>query len=364
MAEHFTGYGMPSVDFGFINQAVNQYDKSRLGAQRERVLSDLGRGTIDYGKASQALLAAGDTEGGLSLARLAESRSDRAESRGFRQQSLDLQKSEATRHASESERDYKFKVEQSREKPSIVWQEDNEGTKVPYLVDPKNPNNIRRLQPNEVPPDSVPGPQSNAAPSGVEWGDNPMMPPNASLAQAGGQQPFTPPPGVNNKEYRKKAGSEAAELDAKTADRGKVAGRVFDMIDQLEEKTKDPAFKRIAGPYNEYGSRQDVNTPTRAAYEFMGARSDKAFLDRVKSDTRAIASEMQRAYLSGQGAVTENERAAIDQIIGNIAASRSPEDAQAQLKNLRGLIGAAFGQKQGYNTSGAGQPKADPLGIR
>lgn len=98
MAERFSGYGMPEVDFGFINQAVNQYDKSRLGAQRERVLSDLGKGTLDYGKASQALLAAGDTEGGLSLARLAESKSARAESQGLHREQFGFQQQEAQRN--------------------------------------------------------------------------------------------------------------------------------------------------------------------------------------------------------------------------------------------------------------------------
>lgn len=147
----FDGYGAVPIDFGGIGGIVDTYTNARKGATRERVLSDLGKGTLDYGKASQALLAAGDTEGGLSLARLAEARSDRAESRGFRQQSLDLQRSEAARHATESDRDYKLKEEQAKAKPTIVWQEDENGQKVPFLQDPRNPEAIKRLQPGGSP---------------------------------------------------------------------------------------------------------------------------------------------------------------------------------------------------------------------
>lgn len=147
----FDGYGMPAVDFGFVNQAVNSYDKSRLGAARERVLSDLGKGTLDYGKASQALLAAGDTEGGLSLARLAEARGDRAENRALRREEFGFRQQEAERAQRNADRSFEFQRSQATEKPQIVWQDDGNGGKVPYLQDPRNPDAIKRLQPQGDP---------------------------------------------------------------------------------------------------------------------------------------------------------------------------------------------------------------------
>ena len=64
------------VDFGWLGDLPKQFRDERRRATRERTLADLGRGgDLDYGRAGTALLAAGDTEGGVSLARLAEARS-------------------------------------------------------------------------------------------------------------------------------------------------------------------------------------------------------------------------------------------------------------------------------------------------
>jgi hypothetical protein len=65
------GFG---VDFSPLGDLYNTYQQSRQRAVRDQVLGSLGQGTgpLDYGAASKALLAAGDTEGGLSLAKLAQ----------------------------------------------------------------------------------------------------------------------------------------------------------------------------------------------------------------------------------------------------------------------------------------------------
>jgi hypothetical protein len=64
----------PTVDFSPIGDLANVYNAARQKATREQVLSRLGQGDgpLDYGSAAKQLLAAGDTEGGLSLARLAQ----------------------------------------------------------------------------------------------------------------------------------------------------------------------------------------------------------------------------------------------------------------------------------------------------
>lgn len=152
MAE-FSGYGMPALDFAPLSQLGDVYKKAQLGAARERTLAQLGQGNLDYGKAAQALLGAGDTEGGLALARLAESHGNRAEDLQFR-------RDEAKRAQENSDRSYKLQLAQSQEKPAIVWQEDPNGGpgKVPFLVDPKNPNNIRQLTPAGSGPAAPPNP--------------------------------------------------------------------------------------------------------------------------------------------------------------------------------------------------------------
>lgn len=71
---------VPLVDFSTLGDLGNIYQQSRRQAAREQVLGQLGQGSgpIEYGKAARALLAAGDTEGGLTLARLAETAAERA----------------------------------------------------------------------------------------------------------------------------------------------------------------------------------------------------------------------------------------------------------------------------------------------
>lgn len=79
--------GMPLMDFSELGNLGKTYDDARRTAVRERTLADLGKGggPIDYGAGARALLAAGDTEGGLSLARLAQSQSTDARDFAFRE---------------------------------------------------------------------------------------------------------------------------------------------------------------------------------------------------------------------------------------------------------------------------------------
>lgn len=62
------------VDFSPLGDLYNTYQQSRTKATRDQVLSQLGQGggQLDYNTAARALLSAGDTEGGLSLAKLAQ----------------------------------------------------------------------------------------------------------------------------------------------------------------------------------------------------------------------------------------------------------------------------------------------------
>lgn len=71
MAQAFTGYGMPSVDFSPLAKLPQIYQQSQLKANRERTLADLGQGATP-GEISQKLLSIGDLEGALTLAKIGE----------------------------------------------------------------------------------------------------------------------------------------------------------------------------------------------------------------------------------------------------------------------------------------------------
>jgi len=256
-------------------------------------------------------------------------------------------------------RERQFKASQEV-KPSVHWTADRTDEKgdtipgKPYLINPNG--SYRELTLEGAQNLSSALPQTGAVPgqasADTSTTDEGAIPPSATTVQAA---PGAALP-LNRREAIKSYSKEKGEQTAKTEERGEAGSRIFKLIDSLEEKVKDPLFKEAAGPTREYASGQPVWNPARAIYEYnpLGASEKaKTHLDIVKSDAQGINSELQRAYLSGQGQVTEAERAQINQIFGNIAAARSPEAAQAMLKNAREIITTAF--QRGYATPGAAE---------
>jgi hypothetical protein len=81
------------MDFTTLGRLPEIYRQSQQRATRERALGQLGQGAgpLDYAGTARALLAAGDTEGGLTLARLAEAATDRARQQQNADRSFGLQ---------------------------------------------------------------------------------------------------------------------------------------------------------------------------------------------------------------------------------------------------------------------------------
>jgi hypothetical protein len=169
------------------------------------------------------------------------------------------------------------------------------------------------------------------------------------------------PPGLDPKTYRREMTEEAVK-DAGLRQGGQ---QVLDMVDQLEGKITDPndpavaqKFGAATGPFVSAANDASTWDPRKWAYEAAQKRETKAYLDRIKQDAQTINAVMQRNLLKGQGAVSENERAQINEILGKIAASRSPEDAQALLNNFRSVVRKMFKMpepKRDTNLTGPGK---------
>lgn len=110
----YSGYGMPSVDFSSLGNLTKTYNDARLGAARERTLAEIGKGTFDPAKASQAVMAV-DPELGISLARLAEARSNRGTDEARRREEFEFRKQEAGRAQGNADRSYSLQVRQADE---------------------------------------------------------------------------------------------------------------------------------------------------------------------------------------------------------------------------------------------------------
>lgn len=120
----------PTVDFSPIGDLANVYRQSRQQATRERVLSQLGQGggPLDYESAAKALLASGDTQGGLSLANLAQAASRDTRDFGFRQQ-------EAQRAQTNADRSFGLQQQQATEAArGFQYQEVDDGNGGKMLV--------------------------------------------------------------------------------------------------------------------------------------------------------------------------------------------------------------------------------------
>lgn len=64
--------GVPMIDFKPISELGDVYNKARREAVREQSLADLGTSQpFDYEQAARALLASGDVQGAVALARIA-----------------------------------------------------------------------------------------------------------------------------------------------------------------------------------------------------------------------------------------------------------------------------------------------------
>lgn len=262
-------------------------------------------------------------------------------------------------------------------KPSVHWTPDRTDEKgdtipgKPYLVNPngsyreltlEGAQNLSSALPQTG---AVPG---VAAPDQQTSADETAIPPSATAVQASP----TPALPLNRRKAIEAYSTETGKDAAKSAEKEQAGSKVIGLIDRLISKTQDPddpkkdnkLFAEAAGPTHEYASNQPVWNPARLAYEYtpLGpSKEAQGFLGQIRSDAQAINSELQRAYLSGQGAVTENERAQISDILGRVAAARSPQEARGLLNNAKGILGIAM--QRGYvvpSASGSKEPPAAP----
>lgn len=287
---------------------------------------------------------------------------------------------EAMRNQYNTDRSYKEGQRQfdvGRElKPSIHWTADKTDEKgdvipgKPYYVDPAN-QVIREMRPEDafkVPlpqTGAVPGAPAAAGPDQQSSADETAIPSTATPVQA------TPAPALplNRRKAIEAYSTETGKDTAKRAEKEQAGSRVIGLIDRLITKTQhpddpskdNPLFAEATGPVHEYASNQPVWNPARLAYEYtpLGpSKKAQGYLGQIRSDAQAINSELQQAYLLGQGSVTENERAQISDILGKVAAARSPEEARGLLNNAKGILSIAM--QKGYAAPGATGPNEPP----
>lgn len=105
-------YGnMPQVDFSILGDLGKTYQDAKLRAGRERSLAELGQGA-NIADVSQRLFQAGDIEGGLSLAKLADAQALRKHNIARDERDFALRKEEIARSQSNADRAYGLQEKQ------------------------------------------------------------------------------------------------------------------------------------------------------------------------------------------------------------------------------------------------------------
>ena len=179
----------------------------------------------------------------------------------------------------------------------------------------------------------------------------------ATMGADGKTVPFTHKLGAFDQTVQTKLGEQKAS-DISKADIGK---NVNTLIDQLETKIWDPVtkkpnehFAKASGPFKQGAADDPTWSPRRMIYEGTMDPKAKAHMNQIAQHAQAIASTMQNALLSGQGAVSIEERNMIAAIPGKIREARSVEDAIAMLNNLRQINRSMFKMEDPAAAAGAG----------
>jgi hypothetical protein len=123
--------GVPLLDFSSIGELPDVYKKGRSEANRERTLAELGQGA-DLTETARKLFQAGDVQGGMSLANLANT---------VEQQKFNREQAMFGRGI--SERQIKLQETQAQDKPQIIKSKDQNDNDI--LVEYKPNGEYRTL---------------------------------------------------------------------------------------------------------------------------------------------------------------------------------------------------------------------------
>ena len=127
--------GVPLIDFSPLGDLGKTYNQARLQAGREQSLAALQQGaSVD--DVAKSLLASGDIEGGMSLARLGEAQAQRQEAAARDARDFQFRQDEAKRTQANADRSFGLQERMATEKPSYQTLDDGQGNKRLYRIDP------------------------------------------------------------------------------------------------------------------------------------------------------------------------------------------------------------------------------------
>ena len=165
MAYSFNAPDMAGT-FAKIGELGNIYDRGRISGARNAI-SGLGPGNAD--QIAQFLFANGDIEGGLSVAKLAETQAQREHARAINSRDFNFRQQESNRSQSNSDRCFNEQQRQfgvSHDRQGIPPGYERATTDPNYTIPPSQANRAN-------------APAAPAAPSPIIWGDGQVGDPSS-----------------------------------------------------------------------------------------------------------------------------------------------------------------------------------------
>jgi hypothetical protein len=164
----------------------------------------------------------------------------------------------------------------------------------------------------------------------------------------------TRPPNVQGpgiKKYYEEGGKKQADLDAANKERAQAGEQLDKTLDQMEKQVKDPKFAQGSGPYRGEAQQRplipetgwSMLDPHRAIQEYapemLGGlpKATLSHMNQVRQNQKMLETQFAQLLYKGQGQVSDMERKAIREMVGEIGQARDGEDAANRLKQLRRL---------------------------
>lgn len=243
----YDGYGMPAMDFSPIGNLPNDIRQAKLFQQqqdlqqnRQRTLAELAQGG-NIGDVAKKLFAVGDVEGGLSLAKLADAEAAR---QWQRQTSPFMPTPEGglkPRPGGSADPAYIHATTEQKKTPETVWQEDAQGNKVPFIVQPGGGGVKRATIEGEAPATGNPYALGNKATEAQS--KDATYANRIAAAEQILSQPNIEAAGMSSAEHAKAAVAEKAPFGVAN----RIVGEDFKSYDQARRDFINATLRRESG---------------------------------------------------------------------------------------------------------------------
>lgn len=168
-----------------------------------------------------------------------------------------------------------------------------------------------------------------------------------------GQAIFTAP---TESPYAKELAHSQAKADVKSAQSAKAGQQILDLTDQMAALAGAPGSPERKTFEDTIGPLQGTSW-YQGAKGFINSKAETPIMyGKIQQDLGTIKLLATRAYLSGEGQVTENERHMVADAVGRVESAPSADAALEAMNNLKQIVNQVFLKPHAPGVTPTGQP--------